>query len=65
MSQLKHVLSGLGRKIVAPGLTNRHFNKSREGIETNVVGENNVEAIDAKKALVFSKLKTKNKEANK
>lgn len=33
------------------------FNKSMEGIETEVVGENNVTEIDAKKALAFLKLK--------
>lgn len=39
------------------------FNKSKEGIETEVVGENNVVELDAKKALAFLKLKMKNKEA--
>ncbi|MBI6875823.1 proline reductase, partial [Clostridium aciditolerans] len=38
------------------------FNKSKEGIETEVVGENNVVELDAKKALAFLKLKMKNKE---
>ena len=33
------------------------FNKSAEGIETEVVGENNVTEFDAKKALAFLKLK--------
>lgn len=33
------------------------FNKSEEGIETEVVGENNVTHLDAKKALAFLKLK--------
>ncbi|WFD11237.1 glycine/sarcosine/betaine reductase component B subunit [Tepidibacter hydrothermalis] len=33
------------------------FNKSKEGIETQVVGENNVAVLDAKKALAFLKLK--------
>lgn len=33
------------------------FNKSNEGIETEVVGENNVDRIDARKALAFLKLK--------
>lgn len=33
------------------------FNKSAEGIETEVVGENNVDRIDARKALAFLKLK--------
>ncbi|WP_099188876.1 glycine/sarcosine/betaine reductase component B subunit [Tepidibacter mesophilus] len=33
------------------------FNKSKEGIETQVVGENNVDVLDAKKALAFLKLK--------
>ncbi|MHC6181325.1 glycine/sarcosine/betaine reductase component B subunit [Clostridium sp. JNZ X4-2] len=38
------------------------FNKSSEGIETEVVGENNVTELDAKKALAFLKLKMRNKE---
>lgn len=38
------------------------FNKSKEGIETEVVGENNVVELDAKKALAFLKLKMRNKE---
>ncbi|SHJ67367.1 D-proline reductase (dithiol) PrdE [Tepidibacter formicigenes DSM 15518] len=33
------------------------FNKSKEGIETQVVGENTVDKLDAKKALAFLKLK--------
>ncbi|CAH2214443.1 glycine/sarcosine/betaine reductase component B subunit [Tepidibacter aestuarii] len=33
------------------------FNKSEEGIETQVVGENNVDVLDSKKALAFLKLK--------
>ena len=33
------------------------FNKSNEGIETEVVGENNTDELDAKKALAFLKLK--------
>lgn len=33
------------------------FNKSHEGIETEVVGENNATEIDSKKALAFLKLK--------
>ncbi|MCT4507805.1 MAG: glycine/sarcosine/betaine reductase component B subunit [Tepidibacter sp.] len=33
------------------------FNKSKDGIETQVVGENNVDTLDAKKALAFLKLK--------
>lgn len=33
------------------------FNKSDEGIETEVVGENNVTVTDARKALAFLKLK--------
>ena len=41
------------------------FNKSKQGIETNVVGENNIEPIDAKKALAFLKLKIKIKQQNK
>ena len=35
------------------------FNKSEEGIETEVVGENNVTLLDAKKALALLKLKMK------
>lgn len=35
------------------------FNKSKDGIETEVVGENNVVELDAKKALAFLKLKMK------
>ncbi|HBJ2610287.1 proline reductase [Clostridium botulinum] len=38
------------------------FNKSKAGIETEVVGENNVMSIDAKKALAFLKLKMKRKQ---
>ena len=41
------------------------FNKSKEGIETEVVGENTVIELDAKKALAFLKLKIRNKEAKK
>lgn len=37
------------------------FNKSKEGIETEVVGENTVATIDAKKALAFLKLKMRNR----
>ncbi|MGO1369450.1 MAG: glycine/sarcosine/betaine reductase component B subunit [Senegalia sp. (in: firmicutes)] len=37
------------------------FNKSKEGIETEVVGENNVNHFDSKKALAFLKLKMKRK----
>ncbi|QXM05539.1 glycine/sarcosine/betaine reductase component B subunit [Crassaminicella indica] len=33
------------------------INKSKEGIETEVVGENNVNELDCKKALAFLKLK--------
>ncbi|WP_394238828.1 glycine/sarcosine/betaine reductase component B subunit [Niallia oryzisoli] len=33
------------------------FNKSEEGIETEVVGENNVDEMDARKALALLKLK--------
>ena len=35
------------------------FNKSKAGIETQTVGENTVEKLDAKKALAFLKLKMK------
>lgn len=38
------------------------FNKSKEGIETEVIGENNVSYIDSKKALAFLKLKMKKNE---
>ena len=37
------------------------INKSKEGIETEVVGENNVDVVDARKALVYLKVKMKNK----
>ena len=37
------------------------FNKSKEGIETEVVGENTIATIDAKKALAFLKLKMRNR----
>ncbi|HCQ88616.1 MULTISPECIES: glycine/sarcosine/betaine reductase component B subunit [unclassified Clostridium] len=33
------------------------FNKSKEGIETEVVGENNISTLDSRKALAFLKLK--------
>ncbi|WP_026895406.1 glycine/sarcosine/betaine reductase component B subunit [Clostridiisalibacter paucivorans] len=33
------------------------FNKSKKGIETEVVGENNIDKIDAKKSLALLKLK--------
>ena len=36
------------------------FNKSEKGIETEVVGENTVAEIDARKALAFLKLKMRN-----
>ena len=36
------------------------FNKSKKGIETEVVGENNMAEIDARKALAFLKLKMRN-----
>ncbi|MBS4536331.1 proline reductase [Clostridium sp. D2Q-14] len=38
------------------------FNKSKKGIETEVVGENNVNRLDSKKALAFLKLKMQKKE---
>lgn len=38
------------------------FNKSEEGIETEVVGENTVTEMDAKKAISILKLKMKNNE---
>lgn len=37
------------------------INKSSQGIETEVVGENNTNELDAKKALAFLKLKMKHK----
>lgn len=37
------------------------FNKSTEGIETEVIGENNVVKLDARKALAFLKLKMRDK----
>ncbi len=40
------------------------FNKSKQGIETEVVGENTVAPIDAKKALAFLKLKMRNREGH-
>ncbi len=52
--------NGIQAKFV---VTNRYMNtivdinKSKEGIETEVVGENNVDAVDARKALVYLKLK--------
>ena len=33
------------------------FNKSKEGIETEIVGENNIDTVDARKALGLLKLK--------
>lgn len=36
------------------------INKSEEGIETNVVGENNISELDARKALSLLKLKMRN-----
>lgn len=37
------------------------INKSKEGIETEVVGENNVDVVDARKALVYLKYKMRQK----
>ncbi len=37
------------------------INKSQEGVETNVVGENNMTELDCKKALAMLKLKMRNK----
>ncbi|WDV46819.1 glycine/sarcosine/betaine reductase component B subunit [Clostridiaceae bacterium M8S5] len=48
-------------------VTNRYmdtivdFNKSDNGIETEVVGENNINELDAKKALALLKLKMRQK----
>lgn len=41
------------------------INKSSKGIETEVVGENNVNHLDCKKALAFLKLKMRKKGKNK
>lgn len=38
------------------------MNKSAEGIETEVVGENTVDKLDARKAVAFLKLKMRRKE---
>jgi len=38
------------------------FNKSKEGIETEVIGENTVNNMDSRKALAFLKLKMKQNE---
>ena len=38
------------------------FNKSEKGIETEVVGENNADHLDARKALAMLKLKMRKKE---
>ncbi|GAA0124910.1 glycine/sarcosine/betaine reductase component B subunit [Clostridium sp. CTA-19] len=38
------------------------FNKNKQGIETEVVGENTVTTLDAKKALAFLKLKMRKME---
>ncbi|RKD33803.1 glycine/sarcosine/betaine reductase component B subunit [Thermohalobacter berrensis] len=40
------------------------FNKSQEGVETEVVGENNVDYLDAKKAIALLKLKMMRKGNN-
>jgi len=40
------------------------FNKSAEGIETQVVGENNITQLDARKALAFLKLKIRKGESS-
>ncbi len=37
------------------------INKSKEGVETNVVGENNMTELDCKKALAMLKLKMRNR----
>ena len=39
------------------------FNKSPEGVETNVVGENNVTELDARKAMVRLKLEMRKRDA--
>lgn len=41
------------------------FNKSEQGVETEVVGENNADILDAKKALALLKLKIKRREGKK
>lgn len=38
------------------------FNKSKDGIETQVVGENNPDKLDSRKALAFLKLKMRKKD---
>ena len=40
------------------------INKSEKGIETEVVGENNLTSLDARKALAILKLKMRQNEAN-
>ncbi len=52
-------------KQAAPVVNNRHmdtlvdFNKSKDGIETEVLGENTIRRIDAEKAAALLKLKMK------
>jgi len=38
------------------------FNKSKDGVETEIVGENNKNELDCRKALAFLKLKMKKEE---
>ena len=38
------------------------INKSKEGVETNVLGENNVTELDARKATAMLKLKMRKNE---
>ena len=38
------------------------INKSKEGVETNVLGENNVTELDARKATAMLKLKMRKKD---
>jgi len=58
--QVGVTFNGIQAKFV---VTNKYMdtivdiNKSNQGIETEVVGENNTDEIDAKKALAFLKLK--------
>jgi D-proline reductase (dithiol) PrdE len=58
--QVGVTFNGIQAKFV---VTNKYMdtivdiNKSSQGIETEVVGENNTDEIDAKKALAFLKLK--------
>ena len=60
IQQVGVTFNGIQAKFV---VTNKYMdtivdiNKSAQGIETEVVGENNIDEVDAKKALAFLKLK--------